>query len=301
MQKITPSLWFDANAEEAMNFYTGIFNNSKILRMDRYPDGFEEGPMAGMAGKIINGEFEIEGMKFICLDGGPLFKFTPAISFFVNLKTSEEVDDLWAKLVDGGKVLMDLGKYDFSEKYGWLEDKFGLSWQINVSGAPDVPVIVPSFMFAQEQAGKAEEAINYYAEVFKNAKVGDIYRYPAGSEPDKEGTVMYADFTLENQRFAAMDSAQDHLNGFNEAISMTVDCVDQEEVDYYWNKLSAVPEAEQCGWLKDKYGVAWQIIPRRLGELLGDPDEKKSRRVLEAMLQMHKIVVEDLEKAARGE
>ena len=254
-----------------------------------------------MAGKVINGEFELEGMRFICLDGGPLFKFTPAISFFVNLKTPEEVDTRWAALSEGGKVLMPLDKYDFSERYGWCEDKYGVSWQISVSDVADGPVIVPSFMFVQEMAGKAEEAITYYAEVFKNAKVGEVYRYPATPGPDKEGTVMYADITLEGQKFAAMDSAQEHLFGFNEAISMTVDCGDQEEVDYYWNKLSAVPESEQCGWLKDKYGVSWQIIPRRLGELMTDPDEQKSHRVMQAMLGMHKLVIEDLEKAARGE
>lgn len=161
MQKITPSLWFDNNAEEAMNYYVTVFKNSKILRIDRYPEGFDEGPMAGMAGKVINGEFELDGQRFICLDGGPTFKF-------------------------------------------------------------------------------------------------------------------------------------------NEAVSFTIDCADQEEVDYYWEKLSAVPEAEQCGWCKDKFGVSWQIIPRRLGELLSDPDADRSHRAMQAMLQMHKIVVADLEKAADG-
>lgn len=162
MQKITPSLWFDNNAEEAMNYYVNVFKNSKIIRIDRYPEGYSEGPMAGMSGKVINGEFELNGQRFICLDGGPVFKF-------------------------------------------------------------------------------------------------------------------------------------------NEAVSFTVDCADQEEVDYYWEKLSAVPEAEQCGWCKDKFGVSWQIIPKQLGELLSDPDQEKSRRVMDAMLQMHKLVVADLEKAAAGE
>lgn len=300
MQKITPSLWFDNNAEEAMNFYAETFTNARIVRIDKYPEGFSDGPMAGMEGRVINGEFEIEGLRFICLDGGPLFKFTPAISFFVNLKTVEEVDALWAKLSEGGKVLMPLQKYDFSEKYGWCDDQYGISWQISIAETTDV-TIVPSLMFVKDQVGKAEEAINFYADVFKNAKVGEIYRYPAGSEPDKEGTVMYADFTLEGQKFAAMDSAQDHLFGFNEAISLTVDCADQAEVDYYWEKLSVVPEAEQCGWCKDKYGVSWQIIPRRLGELLSDPDKEKSHRTMEAMLKMHKLIVADLEKAAAGE
>jgi predicted 3-demethylubiquinone-9 3-methyltransferase (glyoxalase superfamily) len=161
MQKITPSLWFNNNAEEAMNYYVSVFKNSKILRIDRYPDESLDEHFKGMSGKVINGEFELDGQRFICLDGGPAFTF-------------------------------------------------------------------------------------------------------------------------------------------NEAVSFTIDCEDQAEVDYYWEKLSAVPEAEQCGWCKDKFGVSWQIIPRRLGELLSDSDSEKAGRAMQAMMQMHKLDVAALEAAFEG-
>jgi predicted 3-demethylubiquinone-9 3-methyltransferase (glyoxalase superfamily) len=161
MNRITPSLWFDMNAEEAMNYYVSVFKNSKIIHIDRYPDESLDEHFKGMGGKVINGEFELDGQRFTCLDGGPVFKF-------------------------------------------------------------------------------------------------------------------------------------------NESISFTVDCADQAEVDYYWEKLSAVPESEQCGWCKDKFGLSWQIIPKRLGELLSDSDKEKANRAMQAMMKMHKLDVAELEAAFEG-
>lgn len=161
MQKISPSLWFDMNAEEAMNYYVSVFKNSKINRIDYYPDESLDEHFVGMKGKIINGEFELNGQRFICLDGGPAFTF-------------------------------------------------------------------------------------------------------------------------------------------NEAISFTIDCEDQAEVDYYWERLSHVPEAEQCGWCKDKFGISWQIVPKRLGELLTDSDTEKANRAMQAMMQMHKLDIAALEAAFEG-
>jgi predicted 3-demethylubiquinone-9 3-methyltransferase (glyoxalase superfamily) len=158
MQKISPFLWFDDNAEEAMNFYVSIFKGSRIVSIKRYPEGVMEGPMKGMGGKVLTGVFELEGQRFMCIDGGPVFKF-------------------------------------------------------------------------------------------------------------------------------------------NEAISLSVDCESQAEVDELWNKMSAVPEFEQCGWLKDKFGVPWQIVPRVLGEMMSDPDTEKANRVTQAMMQMKKIDIEALKRA----
>jgi predicted 3-demethylubiquinone-9 3-methyltransferase (glyoxalase superfamily) len=160
-QKIMPCLWFDKNAEEAMNFYISTFKNSKIVSIKRYPDDIQVGPVKDMAGKVLTGIFELEGQSFMCLDGGPVFKF-------------------------------------------------------------------------------------------------------------------------------------------NEAISLQVSCENQEEVDELWSKLSAVPEFEQCGWLKDKFGVSWQIIPKQLGEMMSDPDTEKANRVTQAMLKMHKIDIAKLQAAYDG-
>jgi predicted 3-demethylubiquinone-9 3-methyltransferase (glyoxalase superfamily) len=161
MQKITPFLWFDNQAEEAMNFYTSIFKDSKIISIKRYPDGPLEEPMKGMEGKVLTGVFELQGQRFMALDGGPTFKFTEAVSFYIE-------------------------------------------------------------------------------------------------------------------------------------------CENQEEVDYFWEKLSEGGDqnAQQCGWLKDKFGLSWQVIPKALSKLMHDPDKEKSNRVLQAMLQMKKIDIAGLEKAA---
>ena len=197
---------------------------------------------------------------------------------------------------------MELGEYPFSERYGWVQDRYGLSWQVMFMGGHKIKQkITPTLMFVGKQYGKAEEAINFYASVFHNAKVGDILRYSKGEEPDREGTIKHAAFMLEGQEFAAMDSAHVHNFAFNEAISFMVHCETQEEIDYYWGKLSADPKAEQCGWLKDKYGVSWQIVPTVMDEMLKDKDEEKLARVTEAFLKMKKFDIEVLLKAYRGE
>jgi len=193
---------------------------------------------------------------------------------------------------------MELGEYPWSEKYGWCSDRYGLSWQVIFVGESEIQQkITPALMFVGDVCGKAEEAVNFYASVFRNAKANVLARYGKGEEPDKEGTVKYAAFTLEGQEFGAMDSAHKHNFSFNEAISFVVNCETQEEIDYYWKKLSAVPEAEQCGWLKDQYGLSWQIVPTVLVEMLQDKDKKKVARVTEAFLKMKKFDIKTLEQA----
>lgn len=303
MQKIIPCLWFDNNTEEAINFYISAFSNlsdvgdSKIISMNRYPDEVPEEFMKGMEGKVLTAIFELAGYRFMALDGGPQFKFTPAVSFFINCTSESEIDTLWAILSEGGDVLMPLDSYDFSKKFGFLQDKYGVSWQLILEETLVKQTIVPSLMFVGEQAGNAESAMDVYASLFQNSSKDDIIRYGAEQAPEQEGTVMFAEFTLANQKFAAMDSAQEHNFNFNEAISFYVECADQTEVNRLWDALSAVPESEQCGWLKDKFGVSWQIIPIQLGELMSDPDPEKSGRVMESMLQMKKIDVAQLQAA----
>lgn len=297
MNKIIPNLWFDNQAEEAANFYVSVFKEGKVGNILHYTEVGKE--IHGQEpGSVMTVDFELFGQQFSGLNGGPVFKFTPAISFMLNCESKEEVDEFWQGLSqDSNKILMPLDKYDFSERYGWLEDKFGVSWQIGLFENSGEQKITPSLMFAGEKVGKAEEAINYYASVFKNAKVGSIFRYGPGQEPDEEDSVMYSEVTLEGQKFAAMDSAREHDFTFSEAISFIINCDTQEEVDYYWGKLSAVPESEQCGWVKDKFGVSWQIVPTRLNELLALPDEEKAKRVFAKMLKMKKLNIAELENS----
>ena len=295
-QKISNNLWFDTQGEEAAKFYTSIFENSKIGMISRYgKEGREIHGKPEGAAMVV--QFWLDGQQFTALNGGPQFKINPSISFFIYCKTKDEVEHLWEKLSEGGTALMALDKYPFSELYGWVQDQFGLSWQLMLSPDDNEQKIIPSMLFVGKQAGRAEEAIDFYTQVFDESKKGNMARYEKGQEPNKVGTIMYADFTLLGQRFVAMDSAQNHDFKFNEAVSYIVNCDTQKEVDYYWEKLSDDVSAEQCGWLKDKFGVSWQIVPKVLPKLLSNPDPKKSQAVMKAMLQMKKLDIDALEKA----
>ena len=145
--------------------------------------------------------------------------------------------------------------------------------------------------------GRAEEAMNFYTSIFKNSKVGRVTRYGAAG-PGPKGSVMSGTFQLEGQSFMALNGGP-HFK-FSPAISFFVNCETQQEVDELWEKLSEGGEKERCGWLKDKFGVSWQIIPKALGEMLGDKDPQKSQRVMQAMLQMDKIDVNGLKRAYEG-
>jgi predicted 3-demethylubiquinone-9 3-methyltransferase (glyoxalase superfamily) len=300
-QKIIPNLWFDRQAEEAAGFYASIFKDSRVGNVTRASKvGFE---IHGLPeGIVMNVEFEIGGEKFIAINGGPLFKFTPAVSFLVGCKTKEEVDIYWGKLSQGGTPMMDLGRYPHSEWYGWIQDRYGVSWQVMYLGDRKMnQKVTPTLMFASQQWGQAETAVNFYISVFHNSETGGILRYGKGMEPDKEGTIQYISFKLEDQWFAAMDSARSPNSVFTEAISLMVTCDNQKEIDYYWQKLTSGGGQESvCGWLKDKFGFSWQVAPILLEKMLRDPDKEKVARVTAAFLKMKKLEIAELEKAFSG-
>lgn len=293
MKKITPHLWFDKEAKEAAEFYCSIFLNSKIINTTTLHDT--------PSGNCDVVSFELSGQPFMAISAGPLFKFNPSVSFFVTCETETEVDTLWQKFSEGGSTLMELGKYEWSAKYGWLADKYGLSWQIALGKIADVgQKITPSLLFVGKQHGKAEEAVNFYTSVFPNSQIDGILRHGAHEAPEKEGTVKHAQYTLDGGKFMAMDSGLEHRFAFNEAISFLVHCDTQEMIDYYWEKLSADPKAGQCGWLKDQYGLSWQVTPTLMEEMMKEKDETKLARVTEAFLKMKKFNIEELEKAYKG-
>ena len=293
MERITPHLWFDKEAKEAGAFYVSLFEDSRIKNTTTLHDT--------PSGSVDVVTIELAGQEFTLFSAGPLFKFTPAISFLVACETKEEVDALLKELSRGGSPLMDLGAYPFSERYGWTEDRYGVSWQVMYAGGQPIGrKITPALMFTGQQCGKAEEAINFYASVFNDSSIDLIARYEAGEDPDKEGTVKFAGFKLAGQEFGAMDSARAQNFGFNEAISLMVHCDTQDEIDYYWDRLSADPSAEQCGWLKDRYGVSWQVVPREMDAMLSTSDRAKTARVTEAFLKMKKFDLAKLREVAAG-
>lgn len=307
--KIIPHLWYDKEAKEAAEFYCSVFPDSTITNITTLHDT--------PSGDCDVVSFRLSGQPFIAISAGPYFKFNPSISFILNFDPSRDknarknLDAMWEKLLNGGTILMELDRYPFSERYGWLQDKYGLSWQLILSNpdGEERPFIVPSLMFIGDVCGKAEEAINFYLSVFKNTKRGLIARYPKGmparttedvqssGEPDKEGAIMFSDFMIEDQWFAAMDSAREHTFAFNEAISLMISCNDQKEIDYYWDKLTAVPEAEQCGWLKDTYGVSWQVHPAIMDEMMRQGTREQIDRLTNAFLPMKKFDIAKLKNA----
>ncbi len=301
IKPITPHLWFDKEAKAAAEFYVTVFPDSRIdqtLVLQGTPSGESE---------VVS--FTLGGQPFQAISAGPYFKINPSVSFMVNYDPSfdprarENLDAAWAKLAEGGVVLMPLQEYPFSKHYGWVMDKYGVSWQLiltNPEGEPR-PFIIPTLLFVSEEGDQAEAATDFYMSVFGDSKRGGLARYPAGMEPNREGAVMFTDFTLNGQWFVAMDgSSKMHDFKFNEGVSFLVYCDSQEEIDRYWEQLSAVPEAEQCGWLKDRFGLSWQIVPARLDEMMKEGTKEQLQRVTEAFLKMKKFDIAALEKAFAG-
>lgn len=276
MQRIVPNIWFDHTAAEAAEFYTSIFPSGRITATQHYPTEGLLDFQSEFAGQALMVEFELAGYQFMGINAGSEFTPNPAISFMVNFSAAdpesrERLDALWASLIEGGVALMPLQEYPFSPHYGWVQDRYGVSWQLMLSGpgATAAPAIVPSLMFGHTNQGRAAEAIETYTALFGGSTLTSM-AYPPETG-DQSGQVMFADFTLFGQVFAAMDSAG-HTFTFNPGVSLMVSCDGQAEIDRLWDALSAVPEAEACGWCADRFGVSWQLIPDNLGELMSKPD-----------------------------
>ncbi len=294
MRGITPHLWFDTEAAEAATYYCETFPDSRVTSTTSLPDT--------PSGDAQTVSFELFGQPFMAISAGPLFSFNPSISFSVACETVEEVDRYWQRLAPGGSVMMELGEYPFSERYGWVADRFGLSWQLSLAADGVAGQrITPSLLFVGEVAGRAHEAIEHYTSVFPDAAVDMVVPYGPDAPDDDEGDVMFASFRLAGQQFTAMDSGNDgHDFAFNEAVSFLVTCDDQEELDRYADALSAVPEAEQCGWLKDRFGVSWQLAPADLQRMLSEGTDEQIARVTEAFLPMKRFDIAALQRAYDG-
>lgn len=292
-QTIVPHLWFNTQAKEAAELYTSVFPDSRVISVTSITDT--------PSGDTDIVSFDLFGQRFQAISAGPLFDFTPAISFFVQCDTTDELDRYYNVLSEGGAVMVPMGDYGFSKKYVWFADRYGLSWQLALKG--DEPIrqrLTPMLMFVGEQCGRAEEAVKFYTSIFPDTDIHHIMHYEQDMPPNKAGTVQHAEFTLSGQQFAAMDSGEAHHFTFNEAISLMVYCDTQAEIDHYWDKMSAVPEAEQCGWLKDQFGMSWQIVPRAMDDMLESSDPERVARVTEAFLQMKKFDLAELQRAYEG-
>jgi predicted 3-demethylubiquinone-9 3-methyltransferase (glyoxalase superfamily) len=275
--EIYPCFWFDHNAEEAAAFYQGIFDQSEIV---------DQNPFVVL--------MHIDNQRIMLLNGGPKFKVNPSLSLFVNCLSSERVQAIWKYLMQGGKAMIEMGSHPWSAQYGWLQDKYGVTWQISIANKrQDSESITPSLLFTSSAFGKAEAAMNAYVSLFPNSSITTLMHYGVGVF--EEGKVLYAEFELNGQRMIAMDGPGVHDYVFNAGGSMVVNCASQAEIDRYWYGLSENGMEEMCGWLVDEFGLSWQIVPANLGALMTDP--KRSQRVMKELCLMKKIELSILEKA----
>jgi len=288
MRKIYPCVWFTSQAEEAAGLYTSLFKNSRIGKIAHYPA--EAAANFGLkAGSVMTVEFEIDGLAVLGLNGGGHFKHTPALSFFVWCDSDEEISRLWQGLSPGGQVRMGLDKYPWAEKYGWTADQYGFEWQLMLKS--NHQKIAPAFLFVDKLCGKGEEALDFYKSLFKDSKTEFMAR------DEKTKTIQHCVFELGGSDFVLMEGPGAHNYTFSGALSFFVNCENQQELDYFWSKLSEGGAELQCGWLKDKYGVHWQIIPASLWKLMSSPEPGKAERVRNALWKMTKLDIKTLEQA----
>ena len=280
---IFPCLWYNGDAKESADFYCRVFNGTITV----------DSPM------VIN--ISLFGQRFMLLNGGPQFEKNASISFMILCETEEEVEKYWNPLSGEGIVLMELGEYPWSKKYGWVRDNFGVTWQVYLGMQGDQKII-PTLMYIHENNGKAMEAMELYTGIFPNSKIGGVLKYGEGVGNESHEVpehVQHAQFELDGYTFFCMDNSYDHQFDFSEGISIVVMTDNQQETDHLWNSLTANGGKESmCGWLQDKYGVSWQIVPKRLLQLMNDIDHpEKAQKVVQSMMQMKKIEIEELEAA----
>jgi predicted 3-demethylubiquinone-9 3-methyltransferase (glyoxalase superfamily) len=276
---IYPCIWFNGNAEEAAELYCSAFPDAKVTNS---------------SSMVVN--FEITGKQFMGLNGGPLYKPNPSVSFFQIFATEAEITHAWELLTNEGKIMMQLDSYPWSEKYGWLEDKYGVSWQLMIGmQGQEKPDVFPALMYTGTQNGLAAKAMDFYTSLFPNSSIDLVAKYEAG-EHDTEGNIKHAQFQLNGYKLAAMDSSMGHQFEFNQGVSMVVSCDTQEEIDRLWTKLTEGGKESRCGWCQDAFGLWWQIVPSALGRLMSD--RSKSQKVMEAFMKMNKFNIAELEEAA---
>jgi predicted 3-demethylubiquinone-9 3-methyltransferase (glyoxalase superfamily) len=277
--EINPCLWFNGEAKEAAEFYSSVFDKTKIIT---------DTPL------IV--EFKLAGIRFTCINGGPHFKPNPSISFYVICDTEQEIDGIWNKLIEQGTILMPLEKFEWSQKYGWVQDRYGFSWQLSLENAEGIKQkITPCLLFTGDQFGKAEEAIQLYTSIFSDSGIDSLVRYGIVEMPNNEMAIKHAQISLDKQKFMVLESNLTHDFSFNEAISLMVNCSNQDEIDYYWNLFTFGGEEGNGGWLKDRFGVSWQIVPTILGKLMTNPN--KAENVIQSFRHMKKLEIEKLENA----
>ena len=300
VQKIAPFFWHDGTAEEAAQFHTQLFGGT-ITEISHYPDAGCD-IHGQQAGQVMVASYDILSYRLHGINAGPIFKPSPALSLVVQIEDRSEIERIWAGLSEGGTIMMPLDSYDWSGLYGWCNDRFGISWQITLPFGSDTDrPVTPMMMFTGSVAGRAKEALSFYAQTFPGSTIELTNDYPEGSN-EPAGSINHGRATIAGTGLMAMDSAMDHKFGFDEGGSLTIACENQDEINYYWDKLvEGGGEHGPCGWLKDRFGFSWQVVSNELIAMYLVEDRDYAARAMQAMMQMSKIDIAAIKAAAKGE
>ncbi|KAM9864003.1 VOC family protein [Leucobacter sp. BZR 635] len=306
-QKIIPNIWCNRTAEQAGDFYAEAFRGAGFQAQStvsaRYPSEGLPDFQRDFAGEALVVDVTVEDTQIALVNAGPEFSPNPSISFMVNFdpmmfagdaaEARRRLDGLWEALAADGFVMMPLGEYPFAAHYGWVQDRFGVSWQLMLTrpeGDPR-PFIIPALMFDGPAQNRAADAAARYVTLFAHvpggAAVGLQSPYGQAMGDATPEALAFGEFRIGEQWFMASDNGSGTDHGFSCGVSLQVNCTDQAEIDALWEGLSAVPEAEQCGWLADEFGVSWQIVPANMEELMGREDSYAK------LMAMKKIVIAD--------
>lgn len=278
-------LWFNGHLAEAADFYLEIFEDSK-KENETYFITDEHGKI----GDLLTITLELAGCEFLLLNGGDTFTPTPAISYVVNCENEEQLNRVWEQLNTGGETLMPLTDYPELGKFGWTNDRFGFSWQVRLGES--LQTIVPCIMFANENYGMAQAAMDEWINAFEG-KQNFVIR-------GKDDRLRAAGFQLRGHDLIIMDSPEKHDFDFTMGNSFYFYLKDQADIDQVWEAITADGKEWPCGWMEDRYGVYWQTVNKELLQMTTDPDTKKAQRATQEMYKMKKIDLAQIQRAHDG-
>ena len=267
--------WFNDKASDAFTIYSEALPGAEVT-LDN-----------GFLLELTMGDSVLAGMN-----GGPTYRPNKTISVFVELPTPTAVEQAYELLTDGGgEVYMELAENAWSPAYAWIADRWGVNWQLMCIDNC-TPTLSPALLFTGKQAGRAAEAMRFWGKIFAPSEVLTIAHYPPDAEPDA-GNIMHAQQRIGDGKFVFCDSSAKHDAAFTPGASLVVSCDTQAEIDRYWKTLSANGGQQgRCGWLTDRFGVSWQIIPRELAGWMSNP--RTGPKVGERLQRMTKLIIDDL-------
>lgn len=264
-----PCFWYDSDSAGAAALYLQAFGTGHIV---------ETTPISTI--------WELYGRRLMGINGGPRYRPNGSLSLFVQRSAEEEVRGAFETLAQDGQVFMPLSPKEWSPLYGWVQDRYGVNWQI-AQGRVDAAdfTLMPALTFFGAQAGRAKEAMELYTSIFSSSTVDELHT-------GEDGRIMFAAAHLGGQTVAFMDGPDSQDIPFSEGASLSVACETQVEIDYFWDRLVEGGRESRCGWLVDRFGVSWQIVPAVLGALMSNPE--RAQRVVAAFLPMNKLDLETL-------